>query len=122
MVTRRLEINIESRPWGSFSTYAENAQATIKTIEVQKGEALSLQYHRDREEIWFFVSGIAQVTLGDETRLENAGSIIHIPRETIHRIETVSDVKLVEVSLGEFDENDIVRLSDRYGRRTVEDS
>ena len=43
---------------------------------------------------------------------------LFIPRETIHRLSAdgKNEVRILEISFGEFDENDIVRLEDVYGR------
>jgi mannose-6-phosphate isomerase len=43
---------------------------------------------------------------------------LFIPRETVHRLSAVGegDVRILEISFGAFDEDDIVRLEDVYGR------
>ncbi len=48
--------------------------------------------------------------------------LVFIPRETKHRISNITDepVKFIEVQIGDsFDESDIVRLEDDYGRSTT---
>ena len=56
--------------------------------------------------------------LGDEMLHPQPQQKIFIPRETIHRLSAVGDmpVRVLEISFGEFDEEDIVRLEDAYGR------
>jgi mannose-6-phosphate isomerase len=45
------------------------------------------------------------------------GEELFIPRETVHRLFTEGEeVRILEISFGEFDEEDIVRLDDVYGR------
>jgi mannose-6-phosphate isomerase len=46
------------------------------------------------------------------------GEKIFIPRGTVHRLYTEgeNEVRILEISFGEFDEEDIVRLDDVYGR------
>jgi len=46
------------------------------------------------------------------------GEKLFIPRETVHRLSATGDapVRILEISFGEFDEEDIVRLEDVYGR------
>jgi mannose-6-phosphate isomerase len=48
---------------------------------------------------------------------------IFIPRETVHRLSAIAEesVRVLEVSFGEFDEDDIVRLEDVYGRIPAQD-
>ncbi len=56
--------------------------------------------------------------MGPEVLRPEKGEKIFIPRETAHRLSAPGDesVRILEVSLGEFDEEDIVRLEDVYGR------
>jgi mannose-6-phosphate isomerase len=46
------------------------------------------------------------------------GEKLFIPRETVHRLSSVGEgeARVLEISFGEFDEDDIVRLDDVYGR------
>jgi mannose-1-phosphate guanylyltransferase/mannose-6-phosphate isomerase len=43
---------------------------------------------------------------------------LFIPRETVHRLSSVGEerLRILEISFGEFEEDDIVRLEDIYGR------
>src|SRR5205085_828137 len=40
------------RPWGSFERFTLNEPSTVKLIHVEPGQRLSLQRHRDRDELW----------------------------------------------------------------------
>ena len=77
----------EKRPWGGFRRYTHNQLSTVKIITVNPGDILSLQ--------------------------------IFIPHGTLHRMAGVGDnpSRWLEISFGEFDEDDIVRLEDHYGRK-----
>jgi quercetin dioxygenase-like cupin family protein len=48
-----------------------------------------------------------------EVRLR-AGESFHVTTGTIHRMEAVTDVDILEASTPELD--DVVRIQDRYGR------
>jgi mannose-6-phosphate isomerase-like protein (cupin superfamily) len=89
----------------------------VKIITVNPGEALSLQHHRNRDEFWHVLSGEGFITIGTERITAKAGDDHFVPRETAHRMEASSSpLVILEIAFGEFDENDIVRLEDRYGR------
>jgi mannose-6-phosphate isomerase len=109
----------DERPWGSFTVLDEADGFKVKRIEVLPGKRLSYQKHFKRAEHWFVVAGQATVTLdGREVMLE-AGEAVDIPVETAHRVENRGGETLVfiEVQSGTyFGEDDIVRLSDDYGR------
>lgn len=109
----------ETRPWGSYTVLEDRASHKVKRIEVAPGKRLSYQRHTYRAEHWFIVTGDAQVTLdGAELRL-GAGQAVDIPRRAAHRIANAGTGTLVfvEVQHGDsFDEDDIERLDDDFGR------
>lgn len=108
----------EERPWGRFEQFTDNEQSTVKVITIRRGGELSLQYHRKRREFWKILRGRPRVTIGDKTITAKAGDEFVIPRRIKHRISApTSMVEVLEIAFGIFDEADIVRLEDRYGRR-----
>jgi mannose-6-phosphate isomerase-like protein (cupin superfamily) len=107
----------EKRPWGSFERFTLNEPSTVKIITVNAGEAFSLQKHKGRDEWWKILEGDGKATIGDKEKNIKVGDEYFVPRETEHRILAgKSAVVFLEISFGDFDENDIVRISDRYGR------
>jgi mannose-1-phosphate guanylyltransferase/mannose-1-phosphate guanylyltransferase/mannose-6-phosphate isomerase len=107
----------ENRPWGKFEKFTNNEISTVKIITVEPNQQLSLQYHHKRDEFWRVVSGKAFITIGEETKEAKEDDEFFIPRLAKHRITTKdSKAKIMEISFGVFDENDIVRLEDKYKR------
>ena len=106
------------KPWGHFEQYTHNVPSTVKIITVVPGGVLSSQYHHKRDELWVILDAGAKVKLGEEVLYPSPGEKLYIPRETVHRLSCVGEreVRILEVSLGHFDEKDIVRLEDLYGR------
>ena len=107
------------KPWGSFEQYTHNLASTVKIITVAPGGTLSSQYHhRERDELWVVLDPGARVELGGEVAEPQAGEELFIPRGKVHRLSAVGDgpVRILEISFGEFEEGDIVRLEDVYGR------
>jgi len=112
-----MEKYFEKRPWGSFEQFCKNEVCTVKIINVEPNEELSLQYHIHRDEFWKIILGKAIIVIGEQINYGKEGDEFFIPRETKHRIKTEnSPVKILEISFGNFDENDIVRLEDKYKR------
>jgi mannose-6-phosphate isomerase len=84
---------------------------------VHPGEQLSLQYHNHRSEYWRVLKGAPLITIGSHDISAKAGDEFEVPEKTNHRIKAgEEEVEILEISLGEFDEDDIVRLEDKYGR------
>lgn len=107
----------EKRPWGRFERFTLNQLCTVKLIYLDGDKRLSLQYHDKRSEFWKVVKGTINVQLGDGTRTLQEGESITIPKKAIHRLIGAGvDAVVLEISIGEFEESDIVRLEDDYRR------
>jgi len=108
----------EKRPWGAFEEFCRNEACTVKIITVNAGEELSLQYHRHRDEFWKILQGRPKLVIGGKTITGKEGDEFFVTKGTKHRITAdSSDAKILEIAFGKFDENDIVRLEDRYKRK-----
>jgi mannose-6-phosphate isomerase-like protein (cupin superfamily) len=109
------------KPWGCECVWAETDNYCGKFLYVNKGQALSLQYHETKDETMYVKSGCVILEIGPlGEELESlelvAGDIVHIPPYTVHRLVAARASALVmEVSTPHLD--DVVRLEDRYGRR-----
>jgi len=109
----------DKRPWGSFTVIDEGKDFKVKRIEVLPGKRLSYQKHSQRAEHWFVVQGTARVTLDDREIIVTSGEAIDIRIGSAHRVENSANETLVfiEVQRGKYlGEDDIVRLSDDFGR------
>jgi mannose-6-phosphate isomerase len=107
----------DHRPWGRFRRYTHGEPSTVKIITVEAGQALSLQRHRHRDELWIVLDPGLCVRIGDETVVAEEGDEFFIPRGTVHRATGgARGARFLEVAFGRFDEDDIERLEDRYGR------
>ena len=106
------------KPWGYELIFAKTDRYVGKILHVNKGEALSLQYHEMKEETLFVVRGELRLTIesdGDRREVSlREGEAFHIPPRLIHRMTAVVDTDVAEVSTPELD--DVIRLEDRYGR------
>lgn len=114
---RRSQVVVDERPWGSFRRYCLNESATVKLLTVAAGQALSLQRHECRDELWVIVDAGLEVRVGDQSAVAVAGDEFFIARGTLHRVGGGAfGGRFFEVAFGAFDEHDIQRLDDRYGR------
>lgn len=112
------------KPWGHEEIFAETDRYAGKLLAVKAGESLSLQYHENKEETLRVLEGqVVFATGNDAALLESVelgpGDVFHIPPGLIHRMEALTDCTLIEVSTADLD--DVVRLSDRYGREGTTD-
>lgn len=108
------------KPWGYELIWAHTDQYVGKILHVDAGHALSLQYHREKDETIHLLKGELLFWAGPaEDRLEEIslkeGESFRIRPGTVHRMEAITDVDILEASTPELD--DVVRVSDRYGRK-----
>lgn len=107
------------KPWGYELIFAHTDRYVGKILHVNAGQALSLQYHEQKDETLYMNDGEVELVV------EESGQIVHrtlrsgdsyrIQPFTKHRMvagETGCDI--IEVSTPELE--DVVRLEDRYGR------
>ena len=109
----------DTRPWGSWKVEKADLSFILKTIKVNPGQRLSLQYHYHRSEHWVVVAGSGEITIGGDILPVQRGSHVYIPKETKHRVSNYNNEVLVfvEVQFGDkLEEQDIVRLEDDYAR------
>ena len=110
------------RPWGwydSLGSGTNGAGFQVKRISVYPSQSLSLQLHHQRAEHWVVVTGTATITVGELAEDYAPGEHVYIPVGAVHRLQnnTATAVEIVEVQIGAYlGEDDIVRLTDVYGR------
>ena len=108
------------KPWGYELIWALRDDYAGKVLLVRAGHALSLQFHRQKDESWYVLEGRAELELGEagqavlEKEVVSAGVAFHFPPGTVHRVRALEDTTIIEVSTPQLD--DVVRLEDEYGR------
>jgi mannose-6-phosphate isomerase-like protein (cupin superfamily) len=107
------------KPWGHEIWWAHTEHYAGKILHVVAGERLSLQYHEQKDETCYLLSGRLILVQGPsadeltETVIEPGVAWRNTPG-LVHTIEAVVDSDVLEVSTPHLD--DVVRLVDRYGR------
>ncbi|MCX8059373.1 MAG: sugar phosphate nucleotidyltransferase [Spirochaetes bacterium] len=108
------------RPWGIFTEIFNSDDGyKIKRIEVFGSESISLQFHNKRDEHWIIVKGSAIIQLGDKKMNCKKGDHFFIQKGQLHRIinENEESLVFIEVQIGDYlEEDDIVRIEDKYDR------
>jgi mannose-6-phosphate isomerase-like protein (cupin superfamily) len=108
------------KPWGYELIWALGDEYCGKVLFVRAGEALSLQFHKVKDESWYVLEGRARLELGTagegalDEGVVTAGAAFRFPPGTVHRVTAIEDTRILEVSTPHLD--DVVRLEDLYGR------
>jgi mannose-6-phosphate isomerase-like protein (cupin superfamily) len=106
------------KPWGYELHWAKTERYVGKILHVMAGQALSLQYHNRKDETIYLHAGkmLFEIECDGELtqRTMQPGDSVHVTPKTVHRMTSIEDCDVLEVSTPELD--DVVRLEDRYGR------
>ncbi|HEX9606794.1 MAG TPA: cupin domain-containing protein [Gemmatimonadaceae bacterium] len=116
----RAKVTHVAKPWGHETIWAQTERYVGKILHINAGHELSVQYHNRKDETVYLLWGemIFRVQREGDDILDdvqlNVGESFRITPGTIHQMIAVTDCDVLEVSTPEVD--DIVRLSDKYGR------
>jgi mannose-6-phosphate isomerase len=109
---------VVDKPWGYELLWAHTERYVGKILHIKKGESLSYQYHRVKDETIRLLTGTMEMDLevdGKRSKVSlKSGDCLHIIPGMKHRMTAVDDCDVLEVSTPELE--DVVRLEDRYGR------
>ena len=112
-------MKIIEKPWGKEEVIEINEHYMVKKLTMWKGHRCSLQYHNQKKETIYVLSGQLKIHSGpseNELTVKIYGpndTITLLPR-TIHRMEGVEDCVYLEASTPQME--DVVRIQDDYNR------
>lgn len=111
-------VTIVPKPWGHEVIWAHTPLYVGKILHIKAGQALSVQYHNQKDETIHLLHGEMIYRVGDGEALREvslvAGESFRNEPGMVHQMEAVTDCDVLEASTPHLD--DVVRLSDRYGR------
>ncbi len=114
----RQHVTTVPKPWGHETIWAHTDRYVGKILHIKAGHALSVQYHERKDETIYLLRGELRFRVGRDGELQDValreGEAYHVVPGTVHSMEAVTDCDVLEVSTPELD--DVVRLTDRYGR------
>jgi mannose-6-phosphate isomerase len=115
----RVKVLKVPKPWGHETIWAQSDRYVGKILHINAGQELSVQYHNKKDETVYLLGGeISYRVKSDAGALEDVrlqrGESFRITPGTVHQMVAVTDCDVLEVSTPELD--DVVRLSDKYGR------
>jgi len=103
-----------NKPWGKEEILSVTDKYVVKRLYMTKGKRCSLQYHRNKTETIYVLSGTLLLQINGITIAMKPGDFLTIMPGEIHRMEGEEDSVYLESSTTELD--DVVRVEDDYGR------
>jgi mannose-6-phosphate isomerase-like protein (cupin superfamily) len=101
---------IVGKKWGHEEILAITNDYIMKTLHIEAGKSISLQYHLRKDETWYIAKGKGVAISNHSTIDMKEGDFLHIPNGMIHQITALEDLVVVEASSLHID--DIVRIKE----------
>ena len=107
------------KPWGWELWWAHTERYVGKILHINRGGALSYQFHRKKDETIYVLRGELALEFAPgggrvSRRRLRPGEALRIRPGDHHRMTAITACDILEASTPEVD--DVVRLEDRYGR------
>ena len=106
------------KPWGYEVLWAQASDYVAKIMSIKPHHRMSLQYHNEKEETIYVMSGVLLLWESDDDETFShlgPGSVYHVKPGQIHRFGAGAGmVMLMEVSTNHLE--DVVRIKDDYKR------
>jgi mannose-6-phosphate isomerase-like protein (cupin superfamily) len=117
-VSGHSEVRVVSKPWGHEVIWAHTDRYVGKLLHIKAGHALSVQYHERKDETIYLLRGEMVYRVQENGALREVslrvGEAFRNEPGMIHQMEAITDCDVLEASTPHLD--DVVRLTDRYGR------
>lgn len=95
------QIMFAEKSWGSYRVLdVETGSLTIK-VTLHPGSRMNYHGHQRRDEVWTVISGTGRAILDGAERIIGVGDVIEMPAGCRHTVIAESELKLIEVQLGE---------------------
>lgn len=95
------QIMFAEKSWGSYKVIdVEEESLTIK-VTLNPGHSMNYHSHRNRDEVWVVLSGTGKAIIEDREQAVKVGDVVTMKAGCRHTVIAESELKLVEVQLGE---------------------
>ncbi|WP_349666719.1 sugar phosphate nucleotidyltransferase [Lacrimispora sp.] len=95
------QVKFAEKSWGSYKVV--DVETTSMTIKVTLNPGYSMNYHshKNRDEVWVIVSGTGRTVVDGLERVVKPGDVVTMANGCRHTIFADTELKLIEVQLGE---------------------
>ena len=87
------------RSWGESETVLNSDRIHVERLFVDCGQALPAQTNEHRAEHWIVLRGMAELTVGDDTKILKEDHSAFAPAGTSHRLKNLGDGTLELISI-----------------------
>ena len=89
------------KDWGSYTVLHEEKDNLTILVTLTEGSRMKYHSHAGRRELWVVASGNGKAIMNEEERFVRTGDVVEIPRQVRHTVIAASELKLIEVQIGD---------------------
>lgn len=94
-------VKFAEKSWGSYEVIDATKESLTIKVTLMAGHHMSYHSHKRRDEVWTIVSGDGTVILDGNEKDVHPGDVISLKAGCKHTINANTDIKLIEVQLGQ---------------------
>lgn len=95
------QIMFAEKSWGSFRVIDVEKRSLIIKVILNPGHRINYHSHRNRDEVCVVISGTGRTIVDGMEQIVKTGDIVSMPAGCRHMIVADTELKLIEVQLGE---------------------
>lgn len=95
------QVMFAEKSWGNFKVLNIDQKSMTIQVTLNEGHKMNYHSHEHRDEVWVITSGTGKTIVDGMEQNVKAGDVITMARGCRHTIIANSELKLIEVQLGE---------------------
>ncbi len=95
------QVMFAEKSWGNFKVLNIDQKSMTIQVTLNKGHKMNYHSHEHRDEVWVITSGTGKTIVDGMEQNVKAGDVITMARGCRHTVIAESELKLIEVQLGE---------------------
>ena len=95
------QVMFAEKSWGSFKVLTFDEKSMTIQVTLNKGHKMNYHSHEHRDEVWVITSGTGKTIIDGMEQNVRVGDVITMARGCKHTIVAETELKLIEVQLGE---------------------
>ena len=95
------QIMFAEKSWGSYKVMDVEARAMTIKVTLNPGHSMNYHSHKNRDEVWVVLDGTGRTVVDGMEQSVKAGDVITMAAGCRHTIFADTELKLIEVQLGE---------------------
>ncbi len=95
------QVMFAEKSWGNFKVLNIDQKSMTIQVTLNKGHKMNYHSHEHRDEVWVITSGSGKTIVDGMKQNVKAGDVITMARGCRHTVIAESELKLIEVQLGE---------------------